>query len=85
MIPMICFLKLFIDMIGGMDSMAFGVLGTEGPGKNSRSSFGILVLGWGRFASGPMNTTLTVRSGLQFRCLSDMEHLEGIIQLAVMF
>jgi hypothetical protein len=33
MIPMICFLQLFIDMIWGMDSMAFGALGTEGPGK----------------------------------------------------
>jgi len=33
MIPMIGFLKLFIDMIGGMDSMVFKILRTEGSKK----------------------------------------------------
>jgi len=33
MIPMIGFLKLFIDMIGGVDSMVFKILRTEGSKK----------------------------------------------------
>jgi len=33
MIPMIFFLKLFIDIVGGMDSMVFKILRTEGSKK----------------------------------------------------